>query len=464
MSSGPEEPKKQQLMEEELREQLYSWDRSHLIHPVTSWDEQEQTDPRLIVDAQGCRLWDAEGNEYIDAISGLWLANVGYGRKELARVAQKQLKQLAYYPLFFGWSHEPAIRLAKTLSDLAPENLRHVLFASGGSEANETSIKYARMYHSLRGNDGKYKVIARHRAYHGVSYGAVSATGLEGMHENIGPLNPGFVHVPPPYCYHCPWGKAYPGCDLECADAVEEAIVEEGPSTVAAFIAEPVIGVGGVIVPPDEYYPRIRESCNRHDVLLIADEVITGFGRIGHWFGINRWQVEPDLISTAKGITSGYLPLGASVIHDRIYDVIASSGASVGHGYTYSGHPAAAAVALANIQLIEEEGLLDRSRRMGKKLTELLRAQDNPYIGEVRGAGLMLGVELVKDRAAREVFDEDKQVNSRVESAALARGIIVRALGTTVIALSPPLIISEEECEELVDKLDTTIREVCSEL
>jgi len=407
-------------------------------------------------------LWDAEGKEYIDAIAGLWLANVGYGRSELAQAAHAQLQDLAYYPLFFGWSNTPAVELSRRLAQLAPGALNHVLFASGGSEANESSIKYARMFHALRGRPEKHKVIALRRAYHGVSYGAVSATGLASMHSNIGPLNPGFVHVDPPYCSHCPWGKSYPGCTLRCVEALEEAILEEGPETVAAFIAEPVIGVGGAIIPPQEYYPAVRSLCDKHDVVFIADEVITGFGRLGYWFGISHWNTEPDIISTAKGITSGYMPLGVTIIHDRIYEAIVQSGAYISHGYTYSGHPTACAVALANIDILEREELLKRSTTMGQYLMELLRNLKNPYIGEVRGLGLMIGVELVRGRGEGP-FPEESDMNYKVQDATLRRGVIVRGLGTTVISLSPPLVITREECHTVAEQLDASIREVCSE-
>jgi len=439
-------------------ESLRQLDRDHLLHPNVVLGEFEDTGGTIIVSGEGATVRDIDGREYIDAIGALWLANIGYGRPELAAVAAAQMRQLPFWSLFYGWSNAPAIRLAAEMARIAPEAFNHAFFTSGGSEANETSIKFARLYHVRRGHPNKQIVIGLARAYHGVSYGAMTATGLERVREGYAPLVGAFEHIAGAYCYRCPFGKTYPECQLFCADEIERTIERLGPENVAAFIAEPVQGVGGVITPPDGYFEKVRAICDRHDVLWISDEVICGFGRTGKLFGIENWTVRPDLISCAKGITSGYLPLGASLVSDKVYLALKGDGhQTLNHGFTYSGHPVAAAVALENIRILLREGLPARAAEMGDAMRAQISALGNPYIGEVRGKGLLIGVELVRDRSSREPAD----VAMAVELACRRSGVILRALGGNIISISPPLVITEAQAARVVAVLDQAVRAEC---
>ncbi len=442
-------------------QQLRQLDRDHLLHPNVVLGEFEEQGGTIIVGGDGATVRDIDGREYIDAIGALWLANVGYGRQELAAAAAAQMRQLPFWSLFYGWSNAPAIRLAAELARIAPEGFNHAFLTSGGSESNETSIKFARLHHVRRGHPSKQIVIGLQRAYHGVSYGAMTATGLERVREGYAPLVGAFEHIPGAYCYRCPFGKTYPECQVDCADEVERAIERLGADHVAAFIAEPIQGVGGVITPPPGYYEKVRAICDRHDVLWIADEVICGFGRTGKLFGIENWSVRPDLISCAKGITSGYLPLGATLVSDKVYEALRGDGhQTLNHGFTYSGHPVAAAVALENIRILQREGLPARAVAVGESMRAQLLGLNNPYVGEVRGKGLLIGVELVRDRGTRAAAD----VAMAVELGCRARGVILRALGGNIISISPPLVITEAQAARVVVVLDEVVREVCGAL
>lgn len=435
-------------------------DKRHVLHPNTILGAHEQNGALMMVKASGAVVTDIDGNDYIDGIGALWLANIGYGRPELAAVAQKQMESMPFWSLFWSYGHLPAAALGKRLADLTPPGLNRAFFTSGGSEANETAIKIARMYHLRRGNSGKHIIIGLQRSYHGVSYGAMTATGLESVRTNFGPYVGGFAHIPSPYCYRCPLAKEYPSCQIACASELERVIQEIGPDQVAAFIAEPIGGVGGVIDPPVEYFKQIRAICDKYDLLMIADEVIGGFGRTGTWFGIDHWDVVPDLISCAKGLTSGYFPVGASIIHDRVYEVLKGDGtAYFNHGFTYSGHPVGAAVALENLRILEEEGLLARATAMGDYIKRRLQSLGNPWIGDVRGKGLMLGVELVQEQASK-APPTDPAAANKVEMACRAEGVLLRALGGVLMAVSPPLIITREQTDRIIDTLDRSIRAV----
>ncbi len=431
------------------RERLVALDKAHLLHPHVKLADHEATGGAVIVEADGAVLRDADGKEYIDGLAGLWLANAGYSREEIARAAYEQMKTLSYATLFWGWSNPPAIELAARVAELTPAGLNHVYFTSGGSEANETSLKLARLYHYARGKPEKTAFIAFRRAYHGLTYGAMSATGLENLWQGYGELLPGFGRIDPPYGYRCAHGKDR--CDASCADALEAEILRIGPEKVAAFIAEPVMGVGGVIVPPPGYYERVRAICDKYDVLWIADEVICGFGRLGTWFGVQHWNAVADLMSVAKGITSGYAPLGASILHDRVYEGLKAGGVTLTHGLTYSGHPVACAVGLKNLEIMEREGLVERSARLGRYLLEKLRTLDHPNIGEVRGVGLMAAVELVADRATR-ALPEPVTIGFDVQNRARAAGVIVRGLVPgNIVAMSPPLVVTEAQIHRMVE-------------
>ncbi|HEX9535352.1 MAG TPA: aspartate aminotransferase family protein, partial [Stellaceae bacterium] len=338
--------------------QLLEADRRYLVHPLHHPDDHRQ--PLVVVEGKGAMLRDAEGREYIDGLSGLWNVNVGHGRGELADAAAAQMRRIAFASAYIGATNEPAVRLAEKIVRYAYPSSAAVYFTTAGAESNESSFKFARYYWKIKDQPHKTKIISRIHAYHGVTMAAMSATGMGAYHKMFGPLVPGFIQVAPPYAYR--WaGNEEPGA--AAADAVEKAILAEGPDTVAAVIAEPVMGAGGVIVPPPSYFPRLREICDRHDVLLIADEVITGFGRTGKWFALGHWGVEPDLVSFAKGVTSGYLPLGGVIASKRVHEAIESAPADrkFMHAATYSGHPVCCAVGLRNVEIIETEGLVERA-------------------------------------------------------------------------------------------------------
>ena len=370
-------------------------------------DMAEKGGPQIFVSGQGCHVTDIEGRRYLDTISALWLKNVGYGRKEIADAAYQQMLELTYMPS--GTTTEPTIRLAGKLAQITPGDLDRTFFTSGGSESVETALKLARAYHKRQGESTRYRFISRKRSYHGASFGAMSLGGNPAMPvTDYEPLMPGFLHAPMPNPYRCEYGGTTPSeCAIRCATAVDDLIKFHGPQTVAAVVAEPVAMPPGAAVPGPEYWPMLREICDRHGVLLIADEVITGFGRTGRMFACEHWGVTPDIMTLAKGITSGYVPMGAAIARKEIADAfIGSKDASFRHIFTFGGHPVAAAAGLKNIQIIEEEGLVENSATMGTYLLDGLQElkEKHPIIGDVRGLGLMCGMELVKDRSTKETF------------------------------------------------------------
>src|SRR5215470_1865602 len=379
--------------------QLLDADRRYLVHPLHHPDDHRQ--PLVVVEGRGAMLRDADGREYIDGLAGLWNVNIGHGRAELAEAASAQMQRIAFASAYIGATNEPAVRLAEKIVGHAYANSAAVYFTTAGAESNESAFKFARYYWKINDKPQKTKIISRVHAYHGVTMAAMSATGMAVYHKMFGPLVPGFIQVAPPYAYR--WaGNEEPG--IGAADAVEQAILAEGPDTVAAVITEPVMGASGVIVPPPSYFPRLREICDRHEVLLIADEVITGFGRTGRWFALGHWGVEPDLVSFAKGVTSAYLPLGGVLVSRRVHQTMleAPPDQKFMHAATYSGHPACCAVANSNIEIIERENLVERAATMGARLLERLGAlRDLPVVGDVRGLGMMCGIELVRDTAKK---------------------------------------------------------------
>jgi len=437
--------------------QLLESDRRYLVHPLHHPDDHRQ--PLVVVEGKGAILRDAEGREYIDGLSGLWNVNVGHGRGELADAASAQMRRIAFASAYIGATNEPAVRLAERIVRHAYPNSAAVYFTTAGAESNESSFKFARYYWKVKDQPQKTKIISRIHAYHGVTMAAMSATGMAAYHKMFGPLVPGFIQVPPPYAYR--WsGNEEPG--VAAADAVEKAILAEGPGTVAAVIAEPVMGAGGVIVPPPSYFPRLREICDRQDVLLIADEVITGFGRTGKWFALGHWGIEPDLVSFAKGVTSGYLPLGGVIASKRVHEAIESAPADrkFMHAATYSGHPVCCAVGLRNVEIIETEGLVERAAVMGRRLLAGLEGlRDLPVVGDVRGLGMMCGVELVTDRSTK---SPAIGLGARFTREALARGLLPRIragsadppIGDT-ICLAPPLMTPPE----VLDRIPQILRE-----
>jgi putrescine aminotransferase len=438
-------------------------DRTHWLHPQGDLDAPAGMAPPLTFSrGRSSTLYDLEGRSFLDAMAGLWNVNVGYGRAELAEAAAEQMRELPYSSAYGGFSNVPGSLLAAKLAELAPGDLSVTYFASGGGEANDTAYKIARLYWKLRGRPEKVNVVARLRGYHGLTYGATSATGLPVFWEGIGPLAPGFLHAPAPHPYRYEGeGSAGEGY----ARALERVIEEAGPDTVAAVVAEPVQGAGGAIVPPADYFRHVRDICDRHDVLLIADEVITGFGRTGRWFAMEHYGVVPDLMVFAKGVTSGYLPLSGVMMTGTVHDTLRELHGIFPHGFTYSGHPTACAVALRNLRIIEEEGLVERARAMGEVLRPALEGlRHHELVGDVRSLGLVAGVELVRDRATRASFDPSAGVARRVMLAAMEQGVLVRALSGDVLALSPPLVITEEELMRVVDTVDRAIGQVAAEL
>ena len=400
----------------------------------------------IITRGDGCYVWDEHGNRYLDGLSALFCVNVGHGRTELGEAAAKQVRELGFFTNW-NYAHPRAIELAARVAELAPGDLKRVFFTSGGSEAVESALKLARNYHRLRGEGQRVKVIAREVAYHGTSLGALSATGITAIRSVFEPLTPGGCHVPNTNLYRWPEGID----PLWAADAIEERILFEGPETVSCVILEPVQNAGGCFTPPDGYFQRVREICDRYGVLLISDEVITAWGRLGHWFGCQRYDFVPDIITTAKGITSAYAPMGAVIVSDRVFEPFAHDKTMFAHGFTFGGHPVAAAVALANIDIMEREDLNGHVRAKEEEFAATLdELRDLPIVGDVRGAGFFRAIELVKDKETKESFtDEESETLLRgfLSGELYRRGLICRAddRGDPVVQLSPPLIADTEE-------------------
>jgi L-2,4-diaminobutyrate transaminase len=422
---------------------------SHL-HPYTNFADIAEHGAVVMKSAHGVRVQDIYGREYIDAMSGLWCCDVGYGRQEIASAIADQARELAFFHTFFGMATEPTIRLADRLKRLMPWPIARVFFGLSGSDANDTQIKLVWLYNNLRGKPEKTKILSRHMAYHGITLGSSSMTGLPTVHAYMNLPLPGFLHLSMPHYYR-------------------EAVQREGPDTIAAFIAEPVMGAGGVIVPPDGYYPAMQEVLRRHDILFIADEVICGFGRLGKPWGSLALGIEPDLVTIAKGLTSGYAPLSASLISERVWSVIADHEAEIpqfNHGQTYSGHPVSTAAAHANLDIMEHEALFDRAAETGVYLQERLRKEfaDHPHVGEVRGLGMIGAIEVVRDRESRATFDPALKMPLRLFRRILHRGVIARAAGMSGIAVCPPYIIERDEIDTVVGAIRETVDEVVGEV
>jgi len=421
-------------------DELEDLDRRHLIHPLLSGD---RTDRCVIVRGKGSTVWDARGNELLDMTGGgNWLAQVGHGRVELGEVMAEQVARLPYFTSFFEFSNDQSIQLAKRLTQLAPDGFNRVFYTSGGSEGVDIAIKAARLYHTRRGEADRTWIISRQMGYHGSTYGGGSATGFDFVHYGVGPTLPHVRKVSPPFPFH---PEMYGGEQITdfLVRELEQAIEEIGPGNVAAMIGEPVMGGGGVVDPPADYWPRVREVLSRHGILLIADEVVTGYGRTGSWFASPQRGMAPDVIVTAKGITSGYAPLGAVLLRDGIGDVIAGGDGFL-HGFTYFGHPVGCAVALANLDIIESEQLVSRSRLIGQWLGKgLAAAAELPTVGEVRVTGATVGIELVADRQTREPMPPPVAAGV-VKELQQTHGVIARPYGP-VIVMAPPLVLEEAE-------------------
>lgn len=439
-------------------------DKAHLMHPLHH--PSAYATSRVWVSGKGALIRDNTGREYLDGLSGLWNVNIGHGRAELGEAASRQMAALAFHSAYAGGSNEPAIALADRLSALVYPSINTFFFTSGGAESTETSIKTARFYWKASGKPDKFKVISRRRAYHGLTLAAMSATGLSAFWPMFEPRTPGFSHIDAPDPYRFVNTDSSISLGVAAANQLEADILREGPDTVAAFIAEPVQGAGGVIVPPPDYFARIREICNRYDVLLIADEVITGFGRTGKWFGLEHFGVEPDIMQFAKGITSGYVPLGGIGVSDKLRDVINSVPASKRwmHAFTYSGHPTCCAVALKNIDIIERENLVARAAASGERLLRGLRTlQSMDGIGNVRGLGLMAAVEVVADKSTKQLFPPEAGVTQKLTDALLDRGLYTR-VALDCICLAPPLVTTDAEIDRIVNTAGEAVAAVWGSL
>ena len=416
-------------------------DRAHIIHPYLPSSYEERV---IMVSGKDSTLTDVNGKEYLDATGGLWLAQIGHGREEIGQVAAEQISTLEYFTSFWEFSNDKAIALAAKLASIAPEQINHVYFTSGGSEGNEAAIKMARYFHFRQGAEDRNWIIARRNSYHGIAYGGGSASGFDVYHDGFGPMLPHVAHVSPAWPYRSDLYNGQDPTDFLIAE-LEETIESIGPDKVAAFIGEPIMGVGGMLVPPDDYWPRVAALLKKHGILLILDEVVTAYGRVGTWFAAQHFGVDPDIIVTAKGITSGYVPLGAVLVADHVAEVL---GRDHGFpmGYTYNGHPTAAAVALRNLEIIEREGLLERAKTFGAYLNQQLRTLlDLEIVGEVRYVGMMHAVELVADRETREPLARVNELPDEIRKS----GVIVRDCGHNLV-LSPPLIMTEDEADRAV--------------
>lgn len=433
--------------------------RDHHLAPFSDYKQLKEKGPRIITKAEGVHLWDSEGNKILDGMAGLWCVAIGYGREELVDVAAKQMRELPYYNLFFQTAHPPALELAKAVSAVAPEGMTHVFFTGSGSEGNDTNLRMVRHYWAVKGKPQKKVIIGRINGYHGSTVAGAALGGMSGMHAQSGTL-PDIVHIPQPYWFGEGGDMTPDEFGIWAAEQLEKKILEVGEDNVAAFIAEPIQGAGGVIIPPDTYWPKIKEILAKYDILFIADEVICGFGRTGEWFGSDYYDLKPDLMTIAKGLTSGYIPMGGVIVRDEVAKVV-SEGGDFNHGFTYSGHPVAAAVGLENLRILRDEKIIERVQEetapyLQKRLREL---NDHPLVGEVRGLGMLGAIELVKDKATRARY-EGQGAGMICRQHCFDNGLIMRAVGDTMI-IAPPLVISHEEIDELVEKarkcLDLTL-------
>lgn len=440
-------------------------DTRHYLHPFTDYKQLASVGARIITRADGVYLYDSDGRQILDGMAGLWCVNVGYGRRELAETAYQQMLQLPYYNSFFKSSHPPAIELATLLAQLTPPQFSRVFYAGSGSEANDTNVRLVRRYWDLKGEPSRQVIISRENAYHGSTMAGASLSGMKPMHAQGGLPIPGIVHIEQPYWFENGAGRSPEEYGLHAARQLEVAIERLGPENVGAFIGEPIQGAGGVIIPPDTYWPEIQRICDRYGILLIADEVVCGFGRLGHWFGCSAFGFRPDLMTMAKGITSGYQPLGGVMVSDKVAEVLIDRGGEFYHGYTYSGHPVACAVAVRNIRILMEEGIVERVRTdtgpyLQRRWRELAA---HPLVGEARGMGFIAALELVADKASRRFLPDRGTTGLVCRDHCFANGLVMRAVQDTMI-IAPPLVMERAQVDELVEKawrcLDLTARDL----
>ena len=444
-------------------------DSAHYLHPFTDHQALAGQGARVMVRGDGIYLWDSDGNKILDAMSGLWCVNIGYGRTSMSEAVYRQMQTLPFYNSFFNTTNVPAVQLAALLVDISPPQFHPVFFTGSGSEANDTIVRMVRRYWDLLGQGGRQTIISRHNAYHGSTIAGVSLGGMEGMHAQGGPLLPGIVHIGQPSYLESGRGMSEDAFGLLAAGWLEDKILELGADTVAAFIGEPVQGAGGVIIPPATYWPEIQRICDQYGILLVADEVICGFGRLGAWFGSELMHIRPDLIAFAKGVTSGYIPLGGVLVGDRVFDVLTEKGGDFNHGFTYSGHPVACAAAIENIRILRAEDLV---RQVAHDTGPYLKHQfgaltDHPLVGYADSCGFVAGLNLVRTKAPIvhdcETFDAGLGVGMICRGHMFDNGIIMRAVGERMI-VAPPLVMTRAQIDEMVGKirlaLDTTLAEL----
>jgi putrescine---pyruvate transaminase len=426
-------------------------DAAHFLHPFTDHQGLAGTGSRIITRADNIYLWDNDGHKILDAMSGLWCVNVGYGQQSLIDAATAQMKQLPFYNAFFQTATPPAIELAELLAAVSPPQFEHVFFSGSGSEGNDTVVRMVRRYWDILGQPDRQVIISRNNAYHGSTMAGASLGGMSGMHAQGGLPIPGIVHIEQPFAWAHGRGQSKDDFGLQAARWLEAKILEVGPERVAAFIGEPVQGAGGVIIPPATYWPEIQRICDAYGILLVSDEVICGFGRTGHWFGCETLGYKPDLMTFAKGVTSGYVPLGGVMVGDRIARVLIDQGGEFAHGYTYSGHPVACAVGLANVRLIQQLGLVDHVRLdVGPYLAGAFAGlRDHPLVGDAETCGLMGAIQFVKDKARQLPFGDDQEVGMLCRVHCFQQGVIMRAVGNRMI-IAPPLVITRAQIDEMM--------------
>jgi putrescine aminotransferase len=440
-------------------------DAAHFLHPFTDFRSLAATGSRVIERGEGIYLWDSEGRKLLDAMSGLWCVNVGYGQRELIDAATRQMSELPFYNAFFQTATKPAIELAELLAEITPPQFEHVFFTNSGSEGNDTVVRMVRRYWDLLGSPERQIIVGRNNGYHGSTMAGASLGGMSAMHAQGGLPIPGIVHIEQPYAFEHGRGLGAEDFGRVAAGWLEQKLLELGPNKVAAFIGEPIQGAGGVIIPPPSYWPEVQRICDRHGVLLVSDEVICGFGRTGQWWGCETFGTRPDLMTFAKGVTSGYVPLGGVMVGERVARVLIERGGEFEHGYTYSGHPVACAVALANIRLIRRLGLVERVRdELGPYLARQFEAlKQHPLVGAAESCGMMGALLLLKDKARGEAFAPELAVGMLCRGHCFANGLVMRAVGDRMI-IAPPLVMTLEQVDEMVALirrcLDLTLADV----
>ena len=445
-------------------------DIAHTLHPYTDLVTHQQTGPMIISRGEGVRVWDESGRDYIESVAGLWCASLGFSNERLARAAYEQMRKLPFYHAFTAKSHEPLIDLSEMLIERAPVPMSKVFFANSGSEANDSAVKMIWYFNNAIGRPQKKKLIGRIKGYHGVTIASASLTGLPYNHRSFDLPLPGFVHTMTPHHYHgAEPGETEEAFASRCAEALDQLIIAEGPDTVAAMFAEPIMGAGGVIVPPRTYFAKIQAVLRRHDVLLVVDEVICGFGRTGNYWGTQTFGIEPDIITCAKALSAAYLPISAVMVNERVFQGLASESHEIGtfgHGYTYSGHPVPAAVAVETLKIYDEINIVDHVRNVGPHMQSELRRRfaGHELVGEVRGVGMIAAMELVADREAHRNFDPKLKIVGRLTKLCEQHGVIARGLSNDTLAFSPPLVITVAEINEMLDRVGLALDELTVQL